>query len=176
MECLQTKRLILRPFLLEDAEDTFAYCRDPQVGLAAGWQPHRTIQETQEIIETVFAQPHVFAVVEKVTGQVIGSAGYVGKHREDFPGFNDELGYALSPAFWGQGLMPEAVAELLRYGFVDRGLDVIWCNYYDGNDRSRRVIEKCGFRVRATETEWVEAMGETRTVILCAMTREEWAS
>lgn len=175
MVILETQRLLLRPFSDYDAEDTFAYCRDPRVGPRAGWQPHQTILETLQIIQTVFAQPHVFAVADKQTGRVIGSAGYVGRSRDAIFGNNDEIGYALSPDYWGQGLIPEAVARLLQYGFEERGLDTIWCNHYAGNDQSRRVIEKCGFLLQGTETEWVEAMGETRTVFLYAKKRKEWA-
>lgn len=175
METLETKRLLLRPFTEYDVEDTYAYSRDPRVGPSAGWQPHRTIQESLEVIRSVFSQPNIFAVVDKRTGRVIGSAGYVGRSRGTIPGENDEIGYALSPDYWGQGLIPEAVERLLQYGFEDLGLAVIWCNHYEGNEKSRRVIEKCGFHFQGKETEWVEAMAENRTVCLYAMARKEWA-
>ena len=64
--------------------------------------------------------------------------------------------------------------EILRYGFEDLGLNAQWCGHYDFNDRSRRVVEKCGFRYRFTEQTWVELMGEERTELHYALTREEW--
>ena len=146
---LETERLILRPFVETDAADLFAYARDPRVGPDAGWQPHRSVEESRQIIGTVFSAPNVFAVVDKVSGRVIGSAGFVGRHQSMLPGPDEEIGYALSPEFWGRGLIPEAVRELLRYGFEDLGLAAIWCGHYDFNDKSRRVVEKCGFRWRA---------------------------
>lgn len=171
---LETKRLLLRPFTDGDAADVYEYCKDPRVGPPAGWPPHRDLAESLEIIRTVFARPEVYAMVLKETGRVIGSVGYVGSHETMLPGPDEEIGYALSPAYWGRGLMPEAVEELLRHGFEDLGLAVQWCVHYDLNDKSRRVVEKCGFRYRFTGKSWVELMGEERTERHYALTREEW--
>ena len=132
------------------------------------------MEESRQIIGTVFSAPNVFAVVDKASGRVIGSAGFVGRHQTMLPGPDEEIGYALSPEFWGLGLIPEAVRELLRYGFEDLGLAAIWCGHYDFNDKSRRVVEKCGFRWRFTNRAWVELMGEERTELHYALTREEW--
>lgn len=171
---LETPRLILRPFTPEDAADLYEYAQDPRVGPAAGWPPHRSLAESREIIASVFSAPNTFAVVDKPTGKVIGSAGFVGRHQTALSGPDDEIGYALSPDFWGRGLMPEAVEELLRYGFEELGLQSIWCNHWEQNQKSRRVIEKCGFLYRFTENTWEELMGEERTVCYYALTREEW--
>ncbi len=171
---LETPRLTLRPFLDRDAEDVYAYARDPRVGPAAGWPPHNSVENSLEIIRTVFAAPNVFAVVDKRSGRVIGSAGFVGRHRTELPGPDEELGYALSPAFWGRGLMTEAARELIRFGFEDLGLGTIWCNHYDGNERSRRVMEKCGFQYRFSREEWVELMGQRRLTHFHALCREDW--
>ena len=171
---LETERLILRPFQEADAADLYEYAKDPQVGPSAGWPPHQSLEESREIIATVFSAPNTFAVVDKLSGKVIGSAGFVGRHQTLLPGPDDEIGYALSPEYWGRGLMPEAVKELLRYGFEELGLCSIWCNHWDQNQKSRRVIEKCGFRYRFTEKTWEELVGEERRVCFYALTKEEW--
>ena len=171
---LETERLVLRPFLDRDAEDVYAYARDPRVGPVAGWPPHTSVENSLEIIRTVFAAPNVFAVVDRESGTVIGSAGFVGRHRTELPGPDEELGYALSPAFWGRGLMTEASRELLRFGFEDLGLRTIWCNHYHGNERSRRVMEKCGFQYQFSKEEWVELMDERRLTHFYALDREDW--
>ncbi len=171
---LETERLLLRPFTAADAEDLYEYAKDPRVGPAAGWPPHKSVEASREIITTVFAAPNTFAVVDKPSGTVIGSAGFVGRHCDRLPGPDDEIGYALSPAFWGRGLMPEAVRELLRYGFEELGFQTIWCGHYDFNDKSRRVVEKCGFVYRFTDKAWVELMEEERTELHYALTKEEW--
>ena len=171
---LQTARLLLRPFREEDAEDLYEYAKDPRVGPIAGWPPHASVENSREIIRAVFSAPNTFAVVDQTTGKAIGSAGFVGTHRDGVPKPDDEIGYALNPTFWGRGYIPEAVEELLRYGFEDLGLNTIWCSHYQGNQKSKRVIEKCGFIPRGSAVEQVPQMGEERTALLYALTREQW--
>lgn len=171
---LQTARLTLRPFLDTDAEDVYAYAKDPRVGPVAGWPPHASLEESRDIIRTVFAAPNVFAVVERESGRVIGSAGFVGRHRTELPGPDEELGYALHPDFWGRGLMTEAAQALVAWGFDTLGLNTIWCNHYDGNQRSRRVIEKCGFQYQFSQEEEVELMKERRLTHFYALSRSDW--
>lgn len=55
------------------------------------------------------------------------------------------LGYSLAKPAWGRGYMTEASREVIRYGFEELALGLISCTHYLFNDRSRRVIEKCGF-------------------------------
>ena len=171
---IETARLVLRPFRDSDAEALYEYARDPRVGPDAGWKPHASAEESREIIRTVFAAAHTFAVVEKLSGRVVGSAGFVDAHYDRLPGPDDEIGYALRPDRWGNGYIPEAVRELLRYGFLRRRLRTIWCGHYDFNERSRRVVEKCGFVYRFTDTRRVPALGGERTELHYALTREEW--
>ena len=169
---LETERTLLRPFAEEDAADVFAYARDPRVGPIAGWKPHESVEESREIIQTVFASPNVFAVVDRETGRVIGSAGFTGRTRGgDSP--SDELGYALSPDYWGRGLMPEVCRELLRYGFQELGLEEIWCTHYRENSRSRRVIEKCGFLYAFTE-RLTDEFAPDRPTCFYFLPRRQW--
>ena len=173
---LETRRLSLRPFRDGDAADVYAYARDSRVGPIAGWPPHASVEESLKIIRTVFSAPGVFAMELKETGQVVGSVGFVGNHPAgNFPGCpDDEVGYALSPAFWGRGLVPEAVEAVLEHGCVTLGLKRIWCGHYDGNWRSRRGMEKCGFRYQFSKTEFVPLVGETRRSCFYVLTEEAW--
>lgn len=178
MEQLETARLILRSFAERDAGDLYEYAADPRVGPAAGWQAHKSLEESRQTIRTVFSAPWVYAMEDRETGKVIGSAGFVDRHPEGVDPLrpDDEIGYALNPAFWGRGLMPEAVEELLRFGFEERGLLRIWCGHYEGNEKSKRVIRKCGFHYRCTERAWVEAMGEYRVEHFYLLRRKDWLS
>ena len=86
-----------------------------------------------------------------------------------------ELGYWLGRPYWGQGIMPEAVSLLLHHAFIDLGMCKVWCSYYDGNERSRRVQEKCGFRYQwTTDKVDVPLMHETRKGHVTCLTRDEW--
>ena len=171
---LETNRLLLRPFAEGDAADLYEYARDPRVGPPAGWPPHKSQAESLEIIRTVFAAPNTFALVDKPSGRVIGSAGFTGKTRPEFPAPNDELGYALSADLWGRGLMPEAARALLRYAFGDLGLECVWCSHYADNLPSRRVIEKCGFSCLFEGTILDGPTGAEKPALFYAMTRGEW--
>ena len=171
---IKTNRLLLRPFTEGDAADLYEYAKDPRVGPPAGWPPHESQADSLEIIRTVFAAPHTFALVGRATGRVIGSAGFTGKPRPEFPTPNDELGYALSAEFWGRGLMPEAAEELLRYAFQDLGLAAVWCSHYTDNLQSRRVIEKCGFAFRFEAPILDAPTGTEKPARFYVLTREDW--
>ena len=174
MTIIETPRLLLRPFSEADAEELYAYAKDPRVGPAAGWPPHTSVEQSLAIIRTVFSAPNVFAVTDRAEGRVIGSAGFVGRHREELPHPDDELGYALGADFWGRGLMTEAAEALIRWGFENMRLNTIWCSHYQGNERSRRVIEKCGFLYRFSKEEQVELMKEHRIAHYYALERSSW--
>ena len=171
---LQTKRLILRPWREDDEEELYEYASDPEVGPPAGWPPHTSVENSREIIRTVLSAPETYAVCLKENGKPIGS---IGLHRKDLAEKDDEyeLGYWIGKPFWGQGLIPEASREMLRHAFEDLGMSRIWCGYYDGNVKSRRVQEKLGF-VYHHKTEGIEVslLGEIRTGHVMLMTRETW--
>lgn len=165
---LTTRRLLLRPFTEADAPALYQCSRDPKVGIAAGWSPHRSVEDSLEVIRTVFSAPHTFAVVDRESGILIGSAGFTGRGTPD----EDELGYALHPDWWGRGLMTEAAQELLRYAFRDRGLAAVWASHYAENPASRRVIEKCGFQRVAVDT-LIDETGEHETIFY-RLSKEQW--
>lgn len=162
---LETERLRLREFTLDDAEDMYHYAKDARVGPMAGWAPHRSMEETKEVIQLFIAEQDVWAIVLKDTGRVIGSIGL--HERKPDPAVQHEaqreIGYVLSPDYWGKGYVPEAVREVQRYGFEQLELERIWCGYYSYNDRSRRVVEKCGFTYAFTKQQQLTRL-DGRTV------------
>ena len=174
MKIFETDRLILRPWREEDAEALYAYAADPDVGPPAGWPPHTSVENSRVIIRTVLSAPETYAVCLKETEKPIGS---IGLHRNDLAESEDEyeLGYWIGKPFWGQGLIPEASRALLRHAFADLGMSRIWCGYYDGNTKSRRVMDKLGFVYqRATTGIEVSLLGEIRTGHSMLLTREQW--
>ncbi|MGN0517749.1 MAG: GNAT family N-acetyltransferase [Acutalibacteraceae bacterium] len=162
---LTTKRLILRPWQDSDAEDLYKYASDDRVGPAAGWPPHTSVENSLEIIRSVFSEPETYAVCLKENNKPIGSAGIMmGKYSNlNIPDDEGEIGYWLGVPFWGQGLIPEAVNELIRYGFEDLRLKKLWCGYFDGNEKSRRVQEKCGFKYQYSHIVYWDLMKDNLT-------------
>ena len=155
---LQTKRLILRPWQESDAESCYEYAKDPQVGPEAGWPVHTSVENSRETIKNVLSADGTYAVVLKASGKPVGCAGLtVGAASNlKLPEDEGEIGCWLGVPYWGQGIIPEAVQELSHYGWEDLGLKRIWYAFFDGNEKSKRVAEKCGFRYHHTNEnlEW----------------------
>ena len=148
---LKTERLILRPFVESDLKDFYEYASVPGVGEMAGWEHHKSKEKTAEILDMFITEDKVFAIVLKENGKVIGSLGVEKYGLEDklseFDGYlGREIGYVLSKEYWGMGLMPEAVKCVIDYLFNNLGLDFLLCGYYDFNNQSKSVQEKCGFK------------------------------
>ena len=120
---------------------------------------------------------HSVAAVCLKDGTAIGSIGLKLKGSTDMTDREDEceLGYWIGKPFWGQGLIPEASRELLRHAFEDLNMNRIWCGYYDGNEKSRRVQQKLGFVYHhTTEGIEVQQINEVRTGYSNLMTKERW--
>lgn len=174
---METKRLLFRPWEEADAENLYQYAKDPEVGPAAGWPAHTSVENSREIIRGVLSEPETYAVVLKETGEPVGSIGLIfGENSNLFLTEKEgEVGYWIGKPYWGQGLIPEAVREMLRYGFEECRLEVIWCGYFDGNDKSRRVQEKCGFHYHHTrENVRCPQINETRREHFTCIHRSEW--
>ena len=174
---LETERLILRPWKEADAEDLYRYAKDPDIGYPAGWPAHTGVDNSLEIIQTVFSAPETYAVCRKEDGKAIGCVGLKLGGDTDMTDRPDEceLGYWLGKPFWGQGIIPEAAEALIRHAFENLGMRAIWCGYYEGNEKSRRVQEKLGFCYRyTTEGLHVRLLNEYRTGHTSILTKEAW--
>lgn len=174
---IETERLRLRPWREEDAKTLYEYAKDPEVGPAAGWPVHTSEENSREIIKHVLSAPETYAVCLKEEDIAIGSIGLKLGDATDMTQRSDEceLGYWLGKPFWGKGIIPEAAMALLDYGFTQLGMRAIWCGYYDGNEKSRRAMEKCGFVYHhTTENVDVPLLGETRTGHATLLTHDRW--
>lgn len=174
---LETERLILRKWKDSDAESLYEYARDPDVGPVAGWPAHRDVEESRNVIRNVFTGQEAYAVCLKTDGKAIGAIELKLNGHTDLTDRDDEceLGYWLGKPFWGEGIIPEAVKEILRHAFEDLGMTKVWVGYYEGNTKSKRVQEKCGFRYQwKSEAVDVPLLQEKRTGHVSSMTRDQW--
>lgn len=111
-------------------------------GPNAGWSPHASLEESKEIIETLFLPNEVWAIREKESGKIMGSIGLEpDRRRENVKSL--EMGYSLGEEYWGHGYMTEAAHAVMDYAFNE--LDIVVMAICTGpeNKRSQRVIEKC---------------------------------
>ena len=176
---IETKRLILRPWEENDASDLYRYAKNPNIGPIAGWPPHKNIEDSLNIIKTVFCGAEAYAVCLKSNNKAIGAIELRLNGHTDMTERDDEceLGYWIGKPFWGQGLIPEAARELLRHAFEDINMNKVWCGYYDGNIKSKRAQEKIGFKYQwTTKNIDVPLMNEKRTGHVSCITKEEWAA
>jgi [ribosomal protein S5]-alanine N-acetyltransferase len=174
---IETKRLVLRPWRIEDAASLYEYAKDPRVGPIAGWPVHTSIENSKNIIKIFQSHPQTYAVCLKEDGRAIGSIGLTMGNRSNIKLGQDEaeVGYWIGVPFWGQGLIPEALTELMRYAFKELEMKRLWCGYFDGNEQSKRVQKKCGFRYQFTQKDkkW-RAIRDIRIEHISSISKDEW--
>jgi len=176
---IETEHLILRPWKVSDAEDLYEFAKDPRIGPITGWPVHKNVENSREIINSVLSKKGTFAVVLKSDNKVVGSVGIISGNSSNMklPDNEAEIGYWIGVPYWGQGLIPEAVKKLLSYGFENLKLQKIWCGYFDGNTKSKRVQEKCGFIYHHTnENKLWPIMNDIRTEHISCIAREQWVN
>ena len=147
---VETERLFLREWTLDDLDDFYEYASVDGVGQMAGWKPHENKEKSLEILKRFIEEKHVFAIEYKENHKVIGSLGIEKYGLEDklteFYNYKGrELGYVLSKDYWNKGIMTEAVRGIIDYLFNELDYDFLLCGHFDFNNQSRRVQEKCGF-------------------------------
>lgn len=149
MKLLETERLILRSWKISDLDDFYEYSKNPNVGPMAGWKPHKNKEISKGILQSFIKNDEVWAIVYKKNNRVIGS---IGNHRDVKRNLLKArmIGYVLSEEYWGKGIMTEAVNRVIKYLFEEIKCEVVSCYHYHGNHKSKRVIEKCGFKYDGT--------------------------
>ena len=145
---METERILLRPWREEDAEALYRHASDPEVGPRAGWSPHKSVDESRNIIRTLFANDHTWAIVQKESREPIGCICYFTPDESNIGIFpNDaEVGYWVARPYWNRGIATEALKLLIDYCFRQRGFRTLWADYFPDNQASGRVMQKCGFK------------------------------
>ena len=144
---METDRLLLRPWREDDAATLYRYASDPEVGPRAGWPPHKSVEESREIIRSLFSGEGMWAVELKESGEAIGCVGYLPAAASNMKIADDqcEVGYWIARPYWGMGICTEALRLVVDYCFNVKGFSVLWGTYFPTNPASGRVMEKCGF-------------------------------
>jgi RimJ/RimL family protein N-acetyltransferase len=145
---LETKRLILRAWTLDDAESMFEICRDAEVMLHIGTgKPYQTVDEARRILDWLVAYQAEngfcrWAVIEKASERVIGSCGFARlRGRSEI-----DLGYLFDRQVWGKGYATEAAGACLQYGFEKLKFAEVIALTDPDHTASQRVLEKIGFK------------------------------
>ncbi|WP_353989465.1 GNAT family protein [Pediococcus argentinicus] len=171
---LETERLILRPVNLDDVNDMFEYMSDPEVAHFVTFDVHKDVEECRDSVLGYFmANPTgKWAIEDKNVHKMIGTIDM----RIDEATKSAEIGYVLNRSFWGGGIMPEAVRELLRVGFDELGLNRIFATYNAKNTKSGRVMQKIGMQKEGVLRQGAVIKGELIDKVYYSILKSEYHS
>lgn len=145
---IDTERLVLRPWALDDATALYKYASDYRVSELALWPAHTSVEMSREVIERFFMpNPHTLAITLKETGEPIGCIGLVPEGDEHYETeySEREVGYWIGYPYWNMGLTSEALEALIDYCRESVDLSSLLITTDKRNVASQRVAEKCGF-------------------------------
>ncbi len=173
---LETPRLTLRGMRVSDAADMYDYSCRPEVTRYLLWSPHPNIDYTRRYLTYIGQRYRTgdffdWAIVCREAGRMIGSCGFTSFN---FSSDSGEIGYVLNPDWCGQGLATEAVREVIRFGFGHLNLHRLEAHFMQGNDRSRRLMERVGMRFEGWARDSVKTDGVYRTIGTCSILADEW--
>ena len=150
---LETERLILRRFIMDDAQGMFNnWASDEGVTKYLSWPPHKDVALTKAYLEMVikeYEEPTMYnwAIELKEIGEVIGSIGVV-QHEKEVESVH--IGYTLGKAWWNKGIMTEAFTEVIKFLMSEVEVNRIDARHDTKNPNSGRVMKKCGLKYEGT--------------------------
>jgi ribosomal-protein-alanine N-acetyltransferase len=174
---LETERLRLRPFTLDDEAAVFALASDPEVARFVRFDAHRTPAETRAFLELVLqhsgrGESFAWAIVRGEDDRLIGSCGFVSRNSQRQAA---EIGYWLGRPYWGNGYAAEAARALVRFGFEQMELQRVEAKCFLENRAGQRVIEKIGMTYEGIDrSETIK--GDCPELKLYGVSKQEWAS
>lgn len=173
---LQTDRLTLRRMKPSDAKDMYEYAKRSDVTEYLLWEPHVCLEQTQDYLHFLQTRYRTgdfydWAVIDKAQNKMIGTCGFANL---DFPNNKAEIGYVLNPAFWGQGIAAEAVRVVMEFAFMELNVHRVEARYIAGNERSRRVMEKCGMKFEGIAKSSMYIKGQYRDIGTCAIVFDDY--
>lgn len=176
MPMLQTKRLILRRMRASDDADMYEYASQPSVSEYLLWSPHQSREQSYHYLRSVqecYKRAEFFdwAITLVDSGKMIGTCGYT---TLDADHSRAEIGYVLNPRYWGQGIACEAAKAAIGYAFDVLNVNRVEAHYMVGNERSRRVMEKCGMSFEGVLRQYMFVKGSYRDIGVCAVTRDRF--
>lgn len=171
---LQAARLELRPYRFDDLDALLEYSTDERwARFLPVPQPYTRADGEQWIAQSILVDwndnPR-FALI--VGGRCSGGVDLRVNRAQN----TGELGYSLAPALWGRGLMVEAVATVMEWGFDRSGLAKVSAETDAENRQSWRVMEKLGMRREGVFRSERLRRGERRDVVWYGVLRDEWES
>ena len=141
---------------MRDANDIFEYACDREVARYVSWEFHRSIADSIRFLRIILhnytvGEPSPWGIVFKQNNKLIGTIGF---HNRSIEHARAEIGYALSSDFWNNGIMTEALNEVMHFGFGVMNLNRVEAKCVAENTASEKVIIKCGMTYEGTLREY----------------------
>ena len=176
MPVLHTERLTLRRMKPDDCADMFDYARRDDVTEYLLWEPHPNKAHTKkylEYIKTRYGEGEFYDWALELDSEqkMIGTCGF---SSFDFANNSAEVGYVINPVYHGCGYATEALIEVMAFGFMELNLHRIEARYMEGNDASRRVMDKCGMKYEGCARSSMFVKGKYRSIHTCAILSDEF--
>ena len=176
---ITTKRLFLIPWHASDADELYELAKDLEIGPLCGWEPHKTLEDSKQVLAKVLSEKFCYAVKDMKTGHVIGSMSL---KFEEIPDSKDsskqlyqaEIGYWIGRPYWGQGLAPEGAQALTAYAFEEHGVDQVIIRYLERNKKSASVARKCGLTEVGIITDFNKYTGKEEQFGISVLTKADW--
>jgi len=168
---METERLILRPLRIEDAEALHPMYSDAEANTYGSHPATTTLDESRARLEKGIADPtwRAWAVTLKGDDTAIGTVACYEKRQ----GKVTEIGYVLKRAFWGRGIVTEAVAAMIDLLFAE-GQRRVFADTDPDNKASTAVLERLGFTLEARlRAEWETHIG-VRDSLIWGLLEDEW--
>lgn len=153
---IQTKRLILRKFTIDDAVNMYKnWASDDEVTKFLTWPTHKDIEVSKSIIklwvkETELEKNYQWCIELKDTKEAIGSI-CVANIFENIEAV--EIGYCIGKTYWNQGIMSEAFKALIDFFFQEVEVNRIEARHDTNNPGSGKVMSKCGLKLEGIRRE-----------------------
>lgn len=174
---LETKRLILRRFSIDDAEAMYRnWAGDPEVTRFLSWPTHEGVEDSRAIIEewqnnAILLDDYNWCITLKDTGEPIGSIGAV---RIDEAAEYVHVGYCIGRKYWNQGLMSEALSAVIDFFFEEVGANRVESLHAVENPASGRVMQKCGMTREGVLRDYNVNNQGLSDAALYSILRSEW--
>ncbi|TDQ37424.1 GNAT family N-acetyltransferase [Aureibacillus halotolerans] len=172
----ETERLLIRPLKESDANAMYQILSNYDVTKMYGMERVTTFEEAVHLIRSLedsfyYGWGIRWAIVKKANAVFIGTGGF---HEWSSRNSRVEMGYELSPAFWGAGYAKEALSAMISWGFEHGSLLRIGATVMPENKASLRLLNKLSFQQEGTLREYILQDGVLRDVIMHSLLKKDW--
>lgn len=176
---METARLIMRRMTLNDVRFYFHHFNNKQIVEGCCFPGPDNLEAAKEELERYCIKPFKenrgirWGIAKKGGKELVGTCGIYDWNKT---ARRAEIGGDLDPAFWGQGIMTEALRAILRYGFEKMELNRIQATVDSENIRSIKLLKRLGFKKEGILRQHSYFSGQFRDDVVFSLLKKEWTN